>query len=71
MRRKQAYLVILDTHVDEVLAIARIVRSRARRRLAELTLAHERRRRSMLRTLLQQHRRARELFDRIRIGTDR
>jgi len=38
MARKHAYTVILRTHLDEKLAIARIVRARLRRRLAEVEL---------------------------------
>ena len=44
MRRKNAYLVILRTHVDETLAIARIMRSRMRRKIAGADLATKRRR---------------------------
>jgi hypothetical protein len=38
MSRKHAYTVILRTHLDEKLAIARIVRARLRRKLAEVEL---------------------------------
>ena len=44
MARKNTYLVILGTHVEETLAIARIVRSRVRRKVAKAKLAHRRRR---------------------------
>ncbi len=42
MGRKNAYLVILRTRVDETLAITRIVRSRMRRKIAEADLAQKR-----------------------------
>ena len=53
VRRKNAYLVILRTHVDETLAIARIVRSRMTRKIAEAGLAQKRRRAGLQRTVLQ------------------
>ena len=53
MRRKNAYLVILGTHVDETLAIARIVRSRTTRTIAEAGLAQKQHRAEIQRTVLQ------------------
>ena len=69
MRLKRTYLVIIGTHMDEALAIARIVRSRTRRKLAELALAQERRQRAIHRTLLQQRRRVREILERMISGS--
>ncbi len=53
VRRKNAYLAILRTHVDETLAIARIVRSRMRRKIAEADLARKQRRALIQRAALQ------------------
>jgi hypothetical protein len=71
MGRKSTYLVIIGTHVDEALAIARIVRSRARRKLAEIVLIQGRRRRLVHRTLLEQQRRVGDLLERLNIRRSR
>jgi hypothetical protein len=71
MRRKSTYLVIIGTHVDEALAVARIVRSRARRKLAEIVLIQGRRRRLVRRTLLEQQRRVGDLLERLNIRSSR
>ena len=71
MGRKNSYLVIVGTHVDEALAIARIVRLRTRRKLAEVTLARERRRKLIRRALLEQQRRVGELLERLSIRRSR
>ena len=63
MRRISSYRVILSTHVDETLAVARIVRLRFRRRLAELSLAHQRRRKLIRRAVLEQQRRLEDLIE--------
>ena len=67
MAQKNAYLVILGTHVEEKLAIVRIVRSRVRRRLAELELAHVRRRKVIRRALQDPGRHLGELIERVKI----
>jgi hypothetical protein len=71
MGRKSTYLVIIGTHVDETLAVARIVRLRARRKLAEVVLIQERRRRLVRRTLLEQQRRVGDLLERLNIRRSR
>jgi hypothetical protein len=71
MGRKSTYLVIIGTHVDEALAIARIVRSRARRKLSEIVLIQGRRRRLVRRTLLEQQRRVGDLLERLNIRSSR
>lgn len=67
MARKNTYLVILGTHVEETLAIARIVRSRVRRKVAKAKLAHRRRRMLIGRAVLDRQRRVRELLERMTI----
>ena len=71
VRRKDAYLVILRTHVDETLAIARIVRSRIRRRIAEADLAQQQRRALMQRAALKWRRRVEHLVSGKGIGRNR
>jgi hypothetical protein len=71
MARKSTYLVILATHLDETLAIAQIMRSRARRKLAEVTLAHRRRRKRIRRAVVERRRRAGELLERMDFRRDR
>ena len=65
MARKDTYLVILVTYVEETLAIARIVRSRVRRKLAKAKLVHRRRRMLIGRAVLDRRRRVRELLERM------
>ena len=67
MARKNTYLVILGTHVEETLAIARIVRSRVRRKVAKAKLAHRRRRMLIGRAVLHRQRRVREWLERMTI----
>ena len=67
MARTNTYLVILGTHVEEALAIVRIVRSRVRRKLAEATLRQTRRRKLFGRAVLDRQRRVGELLERIKI----
>ena len=67
MARKNTYLVILGTHVQETLAIARIVRSRVRRRLAETKLAQRRRWKLIGRAVLDRERRVGELLEQMTI----
>ncbi len=66
MARKNTYLVILGTHVTETLAMARIVRSRVRRKVAEATLAHSHRRKLVRRALLDRQRRVSKLLEQIK-----
>ncbi len=67
MARKNSYLVILDAHVQETLAIARIVRSRVRRRVAEMKLAQRRRWKLIGRAVLDRERRVGELLEQMTI----
>jgi hypothetical protein len=67
MARKNSYLVILDTHVEETLAIAKIVRSRLRRKLAEAELAQRRRRKQIVLSLLDRQQRFGELIEWMKI----
>jgi hypothetical protein len=67
MAGKNTYLVILGTHVDEAIAIVRIIRSRMRRKLAEAELEWMRRRKTIGRAALDRHERARELLERMKI----
>ena len=67
MARKNTYLVILGTHVAETLAIARIVRSRIRRKVAEATLAQRRRRKLIRRAVLDRQRRVGQLLEQMKI----
>ena len=71
MRRKNAYLVILGTHVDETLAIARIVRSRMTRKIAEAGLAQKQRRAEIQRTVLQWRTRLKHIVSTTGIGKNR
>ncbi len=70
MARKNSYLVILGTHVEETLAVARIVRSRVRRKLAEAKLAQRRRRKLIGRAVLDRQHRVGELLERMKIRRD-
>jgi hypothetical protein len=67
MARKNTYLVILGTHVDEVLAIVRIIRSRTRRKLAESELELMRHRKMIGRAIRDRHERVREFLGRMKI----
>ncbi len=71
MKRKNAYLVILRAHVDETLAIARIVRSRVRRKLAEADLAQMERRTLFQRAALQWQMRIKRIVGGTGIGKNR
>jgi len=71
MARRSSYLVILGTHVDEALAIARIARVRLRRKLAEARLAQARRRRRLGRAARDWRRRVDALLERATIRRDR
>ncbi len=71
VRQKNAYLVILRTHVDETLAIARIVRSRVRRKLAEADLAQNERRALIQRAALQWQTRIKRIVGGTGIGKNR
>ena len=71
MGRKSTYLLIIGTHVDEALAIAKIVRSRARRKLAEVVLIQGRRGKLVRRSLLEQQRRVGDLLERLNIRSSR
>ncbi len=71
VRQKNAYLVILRTHVDETLAIARIARSRMRRKIAEADLAQKRRRALIQRAALQWQTRIKRIVGGTGIGKNR
>ena len=71
VRRKNAYLVILRAHVDETLAIARIVRSRMRRKIAEADLATKRRRALIQAAALRWRTRIERIVGRTSIGKNR
>ncbi len=66
MARKNTHLVILSTHVTETLAMARIVRSRLRRKVAEATLAHRHRQKLVRRALRDRQRRMSKLLEQIK-----
>jgi hypothetical protein len=71
VKRKNAYLVILRAHVEETLAIARIVRSRIRRKLAEVDLAQKERRPLIQRAALQWQMRIKRIVAGTGIGRNR
>ncbi len=71
MRRKNAYLVIVSTRVDEALAIVRIVRLRVRRKRAEVELAWKRRRRRVRRVVIERQRWVGQVLGRLKIGNSR
>ena len=71
MARKSTYLVILGTHVDETLAVARILRLRLRRKLAELTLEQRRRRKQIRCAVRARQRRVGEMLERMNLTRDR
>ncbi len=66
-----AYLAILRTHVDETLAIARIVRSRMKRKIAEADLAQKQRRTLIQRAALQWQMRIKRIVGGTGIGKNR
>ena len=71
MSRKNAYLVILRAHVEETLAVARIVRARVRRKLAEADLAQKERRPLIQRAALQWQMRIKRIVGGAGIGRNR
>lgn len=71
MGRRSAYRVILLTHVEEAVAIVRILRSRARRRLAEAELARERWREQVRRGLLAREQQIGRMLGRMGFGGKR
>ncbi len=70
MARKNTRLLILSAHVEETLAIARILRLRTRRKLAEAELVQRHRWQQIRRTVRDRQRRLSDLLERIKLRRD-
>jgi hypothetical protein len=71
MSRKNTYLVILSTYADETLAMARILRLRARRKVAEQELIQRRRLAALQQVWADGRMRIERAVDEMKIGRDR